>query len=456
MALGGVYMSDIDGNIGVEKTNVSEKVSGLLFDIAGQTNFWESGPAKAMAAQLKDAVVELNCLEDAIALGIVPYNGEKTEDTVTGEGASQVTVPGETKDFLYGIPYYHIKHYFQINGGSGRLFICFADCSENWNALNLMQRAAVGMINQFGIWTEQSLWRLTDSQATQYSIELVGDIQTLATKMANESHAPAVFILNANSAKVKDATDENEVVFSMIPNAKLKECRYVAISLSQGIDTEVSVMQKSLESKTPVGNIGALLGILSTSNVAESIGFVSPHNMGNYFPDVEFGFGNVELGSDGELKNTMRYSAMTDRQIDTLHDNGYIFLCKYAGLEGRVYFNGDSTCSEQDYRTIARNRVINKSRRGVRQALLPYVNSPLKIDPATGQLSAAQITVFKNLVEDVLRLMADAEEISGIGKVDIPAKQNVLKNDKLALKYSLIPMGTAQTIDVTEGFAVSQ
>ena len=40
MALGGVFMSDIDGNIGVEKTNVTERISGLLFDISGQTDFW--------------------------------------------------------------------------------------------------------------------------------------------------------------------------------------------------------------------------------------------------------------------------------------------------------------------------------------------------------------------------------------------------------------------------------
>ena len=52
--------------------------------------------------------------------------------------------------------------------------------------------------------------------------------------------------------------------------------------------------------------------------------------------------------------------------------------------------------------------------------------------------------------------MSEAEEISGTGTVQIPANQNVLKNDTLVLKYTLIPMGTAQTINVTEGFAVSQ
>lgn len=443
MALGGVYMQDIDGAIGFEKTNVTEKISGLLFDISGQPDFWTKGPAAQMADKLKDSVVEINSLDDAIALGIAKYTGESEEG-------------GTSKDFLYGIPYYHIRHYFQLNGGTGRLFIAFADCSANWEALNYMQRASGGIINQFGIWTEQSLWRVTDAAAEKYAIDIVDDVQLLANGMANEDHAPAVFILNANTAKVKTATGTNtQVTFSMIPSCKTKEARYVAVALSQGIDTDVKAMQMALGSKTPVGNIGAILGILSTSNVAESIGFVNTHNVGNYFPDIEMGFGDCEV-ADGALKNTMRYAAMTQKQVDTLHDNGYIFLCKYAGLEGNCYFNGDSTCSNGDYRTLSRNRVINKSRRGVRQALLPYVNCPLKLDPATGQLSAAQTTVFKNLVEDVLNMMTTAEEISGVGAVVIPPNQNVLQNDKLILKYTLIPMGTAQTIDVTEGFAVSK
>lgn len=447
MALGGVFMSDIDGNIGVEKTNVTERISGLLFDISGQTDFWTKGPAAKVASTLKDSVVELNSLDDAIALGITAYTGET-------EAVEKSSV---SKDFLYGIPYYHIRHYFQINGGTGRLFIAFADCSENWDALSLMQRASHGIINQFGIWTEQALWRKTDAAAEKYAIDIVDDIQLLANGMANENHAPAVFILNANTAKVTGTTGtlEDTVTFSMIPSCKTKEARYVAIALGQGIDTDVRAMQLALTSKTPVGNIGAILGILSTTNVAESIGYVNTHNMGRFFPDIELGFGNSTV-ADGALTNTMRYAALTPKQIDTLHDNGYIFLCRYAGLEGNVYFNGDSTCSEGDYRTLARNRVINKSRRGVRAALLPYVNAPLKIDPATGQLSAAQITVFKNLVEGVLNLMSEAEEISGTGTVQIPANQNVLENDTLVLKYTLIPMGTAQTINVTEGFAVSQ
>ena len=128
---------------------------------------------------------------------------------------------------------------------------------------------------------------------------------------------------------------------------------------------------------------------------------------------------------------------------------------KYTGLEGHVYFSGDQTCSNGDYRTISRNRVINKSRRSVRQMLLPYVNSPIKVDPSTGYLSSAQTTIFKNLVTNVLQAMDDAGEISGFS-VTIPANQNVLVNDTLKINYSLIPVGTSKMIDVTEGLSVTR
>ena len=49
MSLGGVFMTDTDGNIGVEKITLSEKVCGLLFDISAQTDFWTKGPAAELA-----------------------------------------------------------------------------------------------------------------------------------------------------------------------------------------------------------------------------------------------------------------------------------------------------------------------------------------------------------------------------------------------------------------------
>ena len=131
-------------------------------------------------------------------------------------------------------------------------------------------------------------------------------------------------------------------------------------------------------------------------------------------------------------------------------------MTKYAGAEGHVYFTGDQTCSNGDYRRLAYNRAINKSRRGVRISLLPDVNAPILVDPSTGQLSAAKIAYFTNKVERVLSSMVSNAEISGIGKIYIDPAQNVLQNDQLNIQYSIIPVGSTKRINVTEGLALKQ
>lgn len=439
--LGNVIMKDTDGNIGNSASVSTEKVCGLLFDISAQTDFWTKGVGMALAETLKDTVVELNSTDDAVALGITPYSGD-----VDGDGASA--------DFLAGIPYYHINHFFTINGGTGRLFVVFADCEQNWNALIDMQKAAHGVISQIGVWTEKSLWKMMDPQATVYSVNVIGELESVAENLANNYHAPVSILLSANAAKVATASNElTSVTWSMIPSC-IVEARYVSVLLGQAMDTDVPAMQTSLQSLTPVGCIGAALGSCASASVAESIGWVQKFNLVSYFPDVEFGFGNATL-LDSKLTNATSFSSLAYSQLEHLDELGYIFLMKYTGLEGQVYFSSDQTCSKGDYRTVARNRAINKSRRSVRASLLPYVNAPMKVDPSTGYLSSAQITIFKNLVTDILQAMVDAEEISGFS-VTIPTNQNILKDDTLKIQYTLIPVGTSKQIKVTEGLAVKK
>lgn len=435
MALGGVFMSDTDGNIGTNSTTSTEKVTGLLFDISKQAKFFEEGAGLAVKDKLQGNVIEINSMDDLKELGITAYSGD-TE-----------------KDLLFGIPYYHINHFFGIQGSTGRLFIMFADCGVDWNAIEQMQRAAHGMINQLGVWTEQSLWKQTDPEAETYSIDLVTDLQSKAASLADEN-APLSILLCANSAVI--ATDEESV--KKVELGKIPTCvinaRFVSVLLGQGLDADVSAMQLANQNLTPIGNIGAALGCIASASVQESFAWVNKFNLIGYFPDIEMGFGDVTLNSESKLTSTLKYSSLNKIQLDDLDDKGYIFLCKYSGLESGVFFSKDQTCSNGDYRTVARNRTIHKSRRAVRNALLPYVNSPLKVDPSTGYLSSAKITMFQNIVSDILTTMQNNEEISGFS-VTIDKNQNVLKNDTLIIKYSLVPVGVASRIEVVEGLALT-
>ena len=434
-------MTDVDGNIGTGVVNRSENICGLIFDISAQTRFFESGKGAEVAATFKNTVVKFGNLQEAIDAGIEEYT-ELTDETAVNY-------------LLNGIPYYHIKHFFDRVGGAGTLYVAFADCSSNWNALIDMQKAANGQIGQFGIWTEQSLWSQLTEDEGPYQLKLVNDINAVAVIMANNYNAPASVILTANSAKIKTSDSTVDTVsLNRIPTVIGKN-RYVSVLLSQSRDNNVAVMQRVLVSKTPVGCVGAILGSLAISNVSECVGWVAKHDLAGLIQDIELGFGNVGV-SNQALTLTTSYDSLSDSQINDLDNKGYIFLVKYTGLDGHIYFSGDQTCSDGDYRTIARNRAINKSRRLVRRALLPYVNSPIKVDPATGTLSPAQVTIFTNEVQDVLKAMVDASELSSIGIIEIPANQNILKNDSLKLKYSVIPIGTSKTILVEEGMAIKQ
>lgn len=328
----------------------------------------------------------------------------------------------------------------------------FADCGTDWSAIEQMQQAAHGMINQLGVWTDQSLWKQTDPEADTYSIDLVTGLQSMAASLAEEN-APLSILLSANSAVVATAdTPKKQVELAKIPSCIIG-ARYVTVLLGQGLDADVSAMQLANTNSTPVGTIGAALGCLALASVQESIAWVNKFNLVGYFPDIEMGFGDVTLASD-KFTSTLKYSSLNKVQLDDLDDKGYVFLCKYAGLESGVYFSKDQTCSDGDYRTMARNRTIHKSRRAVRNALLPYTHSPLKVDPSTGYLSSAKITMFQNIVSDILTAMQTNEEISGYS-VTIDSNQNVLKNDTLVIKYSLVPVGTASRIEVVEGLALT-
>jgi len=49
---------------------------------------------------------------------------------------------------------------------------------------------------------------------------------------------------------------------------------------------------------------------LTQASVAESIGWVQNFDLINYFPDIEFGFGNA-IVSDKKLTNATKYSSLS-------------------------------------------------------------------------------------------------------------------------------------------------
>lgn len=445
MALGNVYIKDVDGNIPYNTFSGNEKVTGLLFDTSLQPDLFTAGYGKNNEARLKlNDVAYVTTFKSAIKdFGII-------ERVMAGEEEEK------NLNFMYGIPAYHIREFFRMSGnvdGNGRLYVMFADCSANWDAIDIMQRASGGTINQLGVWTEQPIWKLSGAEE-KYGLNLVKSLNDKGAALA-EQNQPLSIILSANCTNTGAETAEGRKIdLQKIPSA-ICEASRTSVIFGQARNEKISLMQRRNEHLTPVGFIGAMLGALAKANVQESVAWVKQFNLFNDdFQEIELGFGDVNEASDETLTSTNFYESLSPTLLDDLDDKGYIFPIKYAGKENGIYISKDQTCSSGDYRTIARNRTINKSRRAVRAALLPYVNAPLMVNPTTGFLAPTKITAFKTLIGDVLAKMQAAGEISGYA-VTIDPNQNVLVDDTLRISYVIVPVGVATKIYVEEGLSLT-
>lgn len=446
MALGNVFIKDVDGNIPYNISSGQEKITGLLFDTSLQPDLFTAGYGKNNETKLKlnDVLYVTNRKSAINDFGII--------DRV------DVADPDEENNvnFLHGIPAYHIKEFFRMSGnvdGNGRLYVMFADCSTDWNAIDIMQRAAGGTISQLGIWTEQPLWKL-NGESDSYNLNLVKSVNDKAEAMASQNQ-PLSIILSANPSNTGALTTAGKQIdLQKIPSA-ITECSRVSVIFGQASNDKISWMQKRNVNSTPVGFLGSVLGALAKANVQESVAWVKQFNLfADDFQNIELGFGDVSKDSNEEFISLNRYESLSPSLLDDLDDKGYIFPIKYAGRENGIYISRDQTCSQGDFRTIARNRTINKSRRQVRSALLPYVNAPLLVNPSTGYLAASKITSFKNLIGDILAKMQADQEISGYA-VTIDPNQNVLVNDMLKISYVIVPVGVASKIYVEEGLSLT-
>lgn len=447
--LGGVFTTDLDGNLASSSFVSTENVCGLVIDtkIAGGLDAALGSDTKASQSFANGNVVELNVLSDCKEVGF--------DESVMG-----------------GLPYYHIKQYFKLVGSNARLFVCFMDSTSDteFEAIENLQLASGGIIYQVGVWTGEPIATVSSDSYTIPEDGLISKLQTVAENLGGkvgvtnyEGNCPINILLNA------PVVDAATCDYRKLPDLSGCNAPKVSVLLGQSTSELCHNVQlavnniKSGESYAVTGNIGAALAVLSVAPANESIGHVANFNLSAVMTEAELGFGNLtqtenKWGSSVSYTNikTINYT----KRNKYLHKKGYIFLANYDGLENSVFFSSDQTLSTGDYRTIARCRVIHKSRRVVRRALLPYVNQNWEVDTTTGQFSASDITTLQNVVLEALdnnmvEPGTSVPQISG-RSCTIDEGQNILENDQLLINYSLIPLGTSAVLNVTEGFSATE
>lgn len=443
--LGGVFATDVNGYM-PSQTISTENVGGLIIDLGAHTD------------ELKDsafdnsAIVELN-IRDDVEAAFKGANGALVE-----------------------LAKYHLEKFFKIAGEPNRLFVIFADCSKDFDAIENLQTAAHGIIDHVAIWTEQELFVKNNAELTL--APWVSEVEKVAERVGGsirkkggtyvnyDGNAPLVVVVNGNTASV--GGDYN-VDIKTLADATVSEYPLVSIILGQESSKEVHDIQAKLTHFCPVGNVGAALGVLGVAPVENSIGWVAGYNLGEAgIKTAELGFG-MNASVKGETGGKDDFSKFVFTSLDSLPyykrsayfvEKGFNILTDYEGVEDAVFFSNDQTLSTGDYSTISLVRTIHKSRRLVRKALLPLVNQKFKVNTTDGKLPAATITSLQNTVINALdNGMVDPgvnaeSQISG-RVCTINTEQNLLKNHSLDIDYGIIPVGIAETIYVTEHFQSS-
>lgn len=192
--------------------------------------------------------------------------------------------------------------------------------------------------------------------------------------------------------------------------------------------------------------VGSALGVIALSKVNECIGWVGRYNL------VGDNLDNVRIG--GVLLSDLSPTVLAE-----LEDKSYLYFTRFVDFPG-LYMNDSHTADAvtSDFCFIENNRTIDKASRLIRQALLPYVNSPVLIDPATGKIASATIATMEAAGNRALQPMFQNQEISGpdpngsTPPFQIDPNQDILSSSELQCELTIVPTGTAREIKVLIGF----
>lgn len=189
--------------------------------------------------------------------------------------------------------------------------------------------------------------------------------------------------------------------------------------------------------------VGTLLGTVSAAKVNENVAWVRKFPITSVLKNR---FINAALSSGNIV------SSYSDTSLGLLNDKGYIFARPHIGFAG-FWWNDSSTCTaiSSDFAYLENVRTIQKAARIIRRQLLPDLNSPLAVDPESGQLDATTCKYFEAQGAAALGTMVQDNEVTGIDVYVDPA-QNVLSSSKLVAKFTLVPYGTARQIEGQVGF----
>ncbi len=332
---------------------------------------------------------------------------------------------------------YHISQYFELNN-TGLLYlnVLAVKALIDGTEVTALQSYAGGSIRQIAIFRNVAY----SSTTVQAETSTIQNILQVGSSSLDYLHTPIDNILfSYNFSSVSDLT----TLFNF-NNSITYKC---SIDLSQsGTGIGYSLFKKYSYS---ISNIGAILGAISTSSVSQSV--ANPNQSFNLQINDE----NIILAfANGILYNSKNIQDLNN--LLTFLDNyRYITLRQFTGLAGSYITNDNtlSTTTGNDYAYISSNRVIDKAKRLIYIALLPYLSGRIYLN-ADGTISNLSASSLSKIVDSSLDIMVQQGDLSGRSAV-IPTNQNITQTGILQVNVKLLPVDIARTYLVNIGFALN-
>ena len=333
---------------------------------------------------------------------------------------------------------YHVKEFFRMNPkGTLYLGIKIAGASIAGADISALQNYANGTIRQCGVFSAKVLDELGKYQTECTSLER--DYKPLSLIVATPGKTYTVGVDPNDSTAIKLTESPVLSLSDMVGSTVYTSAGRCNVSLLVGCDLDNGLIGKLGHYKY-YGCIGTCLGAVSKAAVHECIAWVQKFPLG--------------LKEPGLISGNLISEVSTENQ-EEMNGNRYIFVRTHVGNADN-FFNDSHTLDEptSDYAYIENVRTIDKACRGVRANLLPYLNSPLKVDAETGQLDPGTVAFLETTAGKALEDMEKAGELSGY-RAEIDPEQNVLATSEVEVLIKNVPMGVMRSVHVKIGFTTS-
>ena len=435
----------------------NESVCGLVFDTS-QRGYVFNGYPLALQNYGNNQIQVLGSMDDVVASGI-------TENGI-----------------MNGVPYYHLKHFFTLAEKDSQehyIYVVFANCGSGFQVFNHIMQAVGKKVFQFGLWTERRIFetegeelvsplltqlyrdlfsfRSEFQQSEEYDLDIPFNVLLCACPAATRLVNTTVYITDQEGSRLTDSADDGRLTAGIIPDNHAFGYRTLpsvrnfdipglSILLGQEKSDEVRSMQLKNVSETPVGCIGAALGVLTICPVEYHMNDNYNYSLKDIIPEAELGFGD-----DNTPISKINYIRRNE-----LHNKGYIMLVDKDGFDGETFFSSDITLGKRDFSNLMRCRTINKVHRIVRGTLLSQVNAPHILNPSNGNISLSAATYISNeIYRQIDAYMGIGWGLTGSAQLDsrrisVPTDQDLVHGDSLKVEVEIKPADHTESIILQE------